>query len=142
MSALFLLALDIGSDRGHELNKSGLFLLGLLFASQPASAISPSWIINPKVCLASEIADQCEMLLKITFADLPAGEYCLFQDGIEIKCFAMQKAPSQQKIRYRETTSLSLRDEYGIELLHQKLSVKARQRQTVKRRVRQPWSLF
>lgn len=138
----FLLAQGTGSDWGHELNKSGLFILGVFFVCQPASAVSPSWKINPKVCLASEMVDQCEMILKISFADLPAGEYCLYQDDVKIECFAMRNPPSQQKISYRQTTQLSLRNEAGTELLSQRLTVKARQRQAVKRRVRQPWSLF
>lgn len=109
---------------------------------QVFGATQPKWEVNPKVCLTNKLSDSCKMLLHIALSDLPTGNYCLYQDDRLLRCFRLESDYLEQNISYQEKTLLSLKNEAGQALLSQQLVVKARQNQTVKRRVRQPWSLF
>lgn len=124
------------------MSKFGLFIVALLFYCQPADAVSPTWKVNPKVCLIKSLSETCNMLLQIALSDLPSGKYCLYQNDRKLRCFEVDDTYFEQTVSYNDNALLSLRDQSGKALLSQQLTVKARQNQTVKRRVRQPWSLF
>lgn len=120
-----------------------ILILGTFFLGPTATATTaPSWRIEPRVCVASTLSDACEMIINVTLEGLPPGNYCLFQDDIELGCWQANVKISDQKLRYNHRTMISLRNQNGTALLEQQLVVKARQSNNVRRRIRQPWSLF
>lgn len=118
-----------------------LLIAGIFFCSM-VSAQGPTWNIQPNICVAQRVGDECLLTFSITTQYMPAEQLCLFLDGQLLTC-------SQQAIFYKETSVLinknallELKNRAQKTILSKKLLIKYREPHDQRRRIRPPWSLF
>lgn len=119
-----------------------ILLLSLSFISQSLLANSPEWQVLPKVCLVDVFNQECQMQLQITVKNIQQPSYCLFQDDKLLGCWKSDHTSITVPITFTQRTVLSLRNLQGQTKLEQTLTVKARRERKLRRRIKQPWSLF
>ncbi|MEP4888428.1 MAG: DUF3019 domain-containing protein [Aliiglaciecola sp.] len=103
---------------------------------------SPSWHVQPKVCIVENLGDTCEMVLTMHFKNLAPGAYCYYQGQTPLNCWTDAPPEKTLVIRFIEETTLYLKSQDGSVILSHTMDIKARANKKQVRRVRQPWSLF
>ncbi|GAB2692788.1 DUF3019 domain-containing protein [Aliiglaciecola aliphaticivorans] len=103
---------------------------------------TPSWRVQPKVCIVENLGDTCEMVLTLKFENLAPGTYCYYQGQTRLNCWTGAAVNKTLIIRFIEETTLYLKSDNGKVILSHQLDIKARASKKRVRRVRQPWSLF
>lgn len=116
--------------------------LSLIFFSQSVLADSPEWQVLPQICLVDSFSEECSMQLQITVKNIHEPKYCLFQDEKLLGCWDIAQRSITVPVIITQRTVISLRNLQGQTLLKQILSVKARRERKLRRRIKQPWSLF
>ena len=118
-----------------------ILLCGIFFCNKIAAQI-PAWIIQPNICVAQKIGDECKLTFSIETKNMPSELLCLFLDGQLLGC-------SQQAF-FHKNTSISIKKDALIELknkaqkiiLSKTLLIKYLEPHEQRRRIRPPWSLF
>jgi hypothetical protein len=82
------------------------------------------------------------MQLQVTVKNINEPKYCLFQDDKLLGCWEKHQLAITVPVIVTQRTVISLRNMLGHTLLTQTLSVKARRERKLRRRIKQPWSLF
>ncbi|GAC15410.1 DUF3019 domain-containing protein [Aliiglaciecola lipolytica] len=116
--------------------------LGVMTCLSNAWGETPSWSVQPKVCIVENLGDLCEMELSLSFHGLEPGKYCYFQDQTRLNCWSGSAQQTTLLIRFTKDTVLYLKSAQGNVILSHKMDIKARASNKQVRRVRQPWSLF
>lgn len=114
----------------------------LLLASAGAQAAAPSWQVKPSVCVNKMLGASCEFHIKIFTANLPQGQYCLYQQQQQLRCMANSAFPVKLAVSLEGQSSLLLKNPQGQVILSHILSVKSLVGAKHRRRLRSPWSLF
>lgn len=126
---------------GSPLKRNGL-LFAILLLCVPDGYATATWQVTPNVCITKKLGDLCALQAQITLRDIPAGKYCLYQDGALLQCWSESPQKHQVTLSYAEDMHLSLVDGGGNTILVQRFTIKGRSAPPSRRRVRQPWSLF
>lgn len=113
-----------------------------LFSQNLVAQEEASWKVLPKVCLVDSFSQQCKMQLSISLSAISSDDYCIFQDQNLLGCWPAKQQQMTLEIIFVQETVLSLRNKKGVTLLEQTLLVKARREPKLRRRIKQPWSLF
>lgn len=123
------------------MKRNGLLFVCLFF-SVPDSHATPSWQVNPNICVTKKLGDVCALQAQIIVRDIPEGKYCLYQNEAMLQCWSSSPQKHLITLSYAEDMRLSLVDEAGNTILEQQFTIKGRSAPLTRRRVRQPWSLF
>jgi len=118
-----------------------VLIAGIFFCSK-VSAQTPAWTIQPNICVAQRVGDECQLTFSIETQNMPSEPLCLFLDGQLLHC-------SQQAYFYKETSILikknaliELKNRAQKTILSKQLLIKYREPHEQRRRIRPPWSLF
>jgi hypothetical protein len=118
-----------------------VLIAGVFFCSM-VSAQTPAWTIQPNICVAQRVGDECQLTFSIQTQNMPSEKLCLFLDGQLLNC-------SQQAYFYKETSILikknaliELKNRAQQTILSKKLLIKYHESNEQRRRIRPPWSLF
>ncbi len=100
------------------------------------------WTVQPSSCIVDTLGDECEMQLNIMTRDLTPGDYCYFQDQVQLSCWHTDEPITQVHLRFTQPTVVLLKNAQGQIMLTHSIDIKSRESSRKTRRVRQPWSLF
>lgn len=121
--------------------KHSLLILTLLW-SKCGLAKTPSWTVQPNICIAQKVGETCHIELVITTQNLQSGVYCLFIGSKKVICSQKGGLPRKLALSYSENISLVLKDKTGSQVLSHNLSIKYIEAKKYRRRIRNPWSIF
>ncbi|WP_158966385.1 DUF3019 domain-containing protein [Paraglaciecola sp. L3A3] len=112
------------------------------FLSIEAAAITPQWTVQPNVCIAKSVGDSCQITITITAHNIPSGEHCLYLDNQQISCISASVFKQKAQISLVHNTRLELKNQKQETILSKQLSIKYQDAPPLRRRIRNPWSLF
>jgi len=117
-----------------------VLIAGIFFCSK-VSAQTPAWTIQPNICVAQRVGDECQLTFSIESQNMPSEQLCLFLDGQLLTC--SQKAYFYKKISILITKNalIELKNKAQKTVLSKTLLIKYRE-SNERRRIRPPWSLF
>jgi hypothetical protein len=117
-----------------------VLIVGIILCSE-VSAQTPSWTIQPNICVAQRVGDECQLTFSIDTQNMPSEPLCLFLDGQLLSC--SQQGYFYQKISvFIKTNALiELKNKAQNTVLSKTLLIKYRESKE-RRRIRPPWSLF
>ncbi|MDU0353889.1 DUF3019 domain-containing protein [Paraglaciecola aquimarina] len=107
-----------------------------------AVAQTPQWTVQPSVCITNSIGSSCQLTIKITTQNLPANKHCIFLDGQQIQCSINGYSGQNVTLNIKQAARLELRNHNQQTVLTQTLSIKYQNVPTMRRRIRNPWSIF
>ena len=113
----------------------------IFFCNKIAAQI-PAWTLQPNVCVAQKIGDECQLSLSIETANMPAELFCLFLDGQLLRCSQKAYFPRKMSILIQQDALLELKNKKQKTILSKKLQIKYLEPNDQRRRIRPPWSLF
>jgi hypothetical protein len=119
-----------------------LVLFCSIFFCNEIAAQRPAWTLQPSVCVAQKVGDECQLNLNIETKNMPSELLCLFLDGQLLTCSRMAYFPQNISISIQQDALLELKNKAQQILLSKKLLIKYLESQEQRRRVRPPWSLF
>jgi hypothetical protein len=105
-------------------------------------AQTPTWIIQPSICIATNIGDECQFQFSIKTKNIPPVRHCLFIDGRQNICRLAGDFEQKISISSKESSLLELKSQRGETILSQMLVIKYQDNKKQRRRVRAPWSIF
>lgn len=103
---------------------------------------SRTWEIKPSVCVTALPEQVCEMQISMILPQQLQGQHCLFSNDEEVICWQQPPLEYAFTLALSEDAQLELRDASRGAVFTQLLQVKARNRGRLRRRIRQPWSIF
>lgn len=118
-----------------------MVILSLLFCSHFAAAL-PAWYVRPTVCISDGADSLCKMAIELSFEGLDDQQHCIYLDDQLVTCWIGGRDLKPIQVALRQDSELRLTDARGDVLLRQPITVKSRQTKPLRRRVRQPWSVF
>lgn len=101
-----------------------------------------NWLIQPSVCITNDLGDECRFRLSITTENIPKGNLCLYLNQVIISCSQRGFKNEEVLILIKNNAVLELKDHNQRTLLSEKLLIKYQKVPTLRRRIRNPWSLF
>lgn len=113
-----------------------------VFFCNQIAAKSPVWTLQPNVCIAQKVGDECELNLSIETDNMPAELFCLFLDGQLLVCSLKAYFPREISIMIKQDALLELKNKTQTTILSKQLLIKYLEPQDQRRRIRPPWSLF
>lgn len=119
-----------------------LLLLTLSTILAPVEAVENEFAATPSECIATEKGDLCVMAVALTYPALRAGEYCLTLNDESLGCWPHSTMPGTVKITLKEESELRLVSESPVYHASVILTLRYRSASMLRRRVRNPWSLF
>ena len=117
-------------------------LLCSIFFCDKIAAHSPTWTLQPNICVAPKVGDKCQLSLSIKTKNIPTELFCLFLDGQLLTCSQQAYFPQKVTISIRQDALLELKNKQHKTVLTKKLLIKYFEPQDKRRRIRAPWSLF
>jgi len=114
---------------------------GIFFCSD-VSAQTPAWSIQPNICVAQRVGDECQLTFRIETQNMPAEPLCLFLDGQLINCSKNSYVSKETSISINKNVLIELKNKAQKTIVSKKLLVKYLDLHDHRRRVRPPWSLF
>lgn len=114
--------------------------LGLL--TLPIEAAEPEFAVTPSECIAAEKGQPCELEIHFTYPRLDNKDYCLFVNEQRQGCWRPNKLPTTMSLSVSQTSKLTLSDKQGEFSVSTMLNIKYRSSRALRRRVRNPWSVF
>lgn len=121
-----------------------LLLLPILccFYTVCAAQTPNQFNVTPSQCVASEQGELCQLTVSLHYPQLANKEYCLKLDEESQGCWHKSELPLSMNISIIEPTSLTLSDKQGDFSVSVMLNIKYRNAGNLRRRVRNPWSVF
>lgn len=113
-----------------------------IFFCNQIAAQSPAWTLQPNICIAQKMGDECQLSLSIDTKNMPAELLCLFLDGKLLSCSQQAYFPHKVPISIQQDTLLELKNKAQKTILSKKLRIKYLAEHEQRRRIRPPWSLF
>ena len=124
-----------------ELRKAVL-VAGVFFCSSNVSAQAPAWTIQPNICVAQKVGDECQLNFSIETHNMPSELLCLFLDGQLLSCSKQAYFFKKVPITIKQNVLIELKNKAQKTILSKKLLIKYLEPQEQRRRIRPPWSLF
>jgi hypothetical protein len=118
-----------------------VLIAGTLFCSN-LSAQTPAWIIQPNICIAQRVGDECQLTFSIETQDMPSEQLCLFLDGQLLSCSKQAYFYKETSILIKKNSLIELKNNEQKTILSKNLLIKYRESHEHRRRIRAPWSLF
>ena len=113
-----------------------------IFFCNQIAAQSPAWTLQPNICVAHKVGDECQLSLSIETKNMPAELLCLFIDSQLLTCSQQAYFPHKVSILIQKDTLLELKNKAHKTILSKKLLIKYLESHDQRRRIRPPWSLF
>lgn len=113
----------------------------LLFWSHTCYADN-HWTILPTECVAQVDQPNCTMEVQLSYGSLTDKEYCIALGNEHLGCWATSGLPRKLTVTLLASTPLVLKNKGRSVIASQTLSVKYLRPKTLRRRVRNPWSIF
>jgi len=113
-----------------------------IFFCNKIAAQRPVWTLQPNVCVAQKVGDECQLSLNIETENMPTELLCLFLDGQLLTCSRQAYFPRKVFISIQQDALLELKNKAQKIILSKKLLIKYLEPHDQRRRIRPPWSLF
>ncbi|MDC8831589.1 DUF3019 domain-containing protein [Alteromonas gilva] len=117
-----------------------IFLLSAYHMDVLANDVSFS--VSPSECITAEKGDVCAMSLSIVYPRLSPGDYCVILNDTSLGCWQYANLPESLDVKIETESVLSLVDEDNTFRTSTLLKLRYRSATMLRRRVRNPWSLF
>jgi len=108
----------------------------------PAEAEDDAFSVTPSECIAAEQGDECVMSVTLHYPPLPNDRYCLTLNSEPLGCWPHSAMPGTVKVTLKEESELSLVRESNTYQASVILTLRYRSASMLRRRVKNPWSLF
>ena len=113
-----------------------ILLIGFARAQQVQLSISPT------VCIVNKMGQPCAMNVKVAWRTSRVGDYCLFRDEQQLKCWRnADNVTTNFEISLQENMLFTLRDKETL-LAQKQNKVNASAPKAYRRRLRADWSVF
>jgi hypothetical protein len=113
-----------------------------IFFCNEIAAQKPAWTIQPNICVAQTIGDECQLTFTIETQNMPSELLCLFLDGQLLTCSQQAYFHKKTFISIKKNTLIELKNKAQKTILSKKLLIKYLEPHDQRRRIRPPWSLF
>jgi hypothetical protein len=120
--------------------RGAVLIAGIILCSE-VSAQTPAWTIQPNICVAQRVGDECPLTFSIDTQNMPTEQYCLFLDGQLLTCSQQAYFYNEISIVINKNALIELKNKAQETILSKKLRIKYIEPQQ-RRRIRPPWSLF
>lgn len=117
-----------------------VLIAGIIFCSK-ISAQAPAWTIQPNICVAQRVGDECLLTFSIDTQNMPSEQLCLFLDGQLLTCSQQAYFYKEISIWIKKNALIELKNKAQKTVLSKTLLIKYRE-SNERRRIRPPWSLF
>ncbi|WP_339720945.1 DUF3019 domain-containing protein [uncultured Paraglaciecola sp.] len=117
-----------------------VIIAGIIFCSK-VSAKTPEWTIQPNICVAQRVGDECLLTFTIETQNMPSEPLCLYLDGELLACSQQAYFYNATSILIKKNALIELKNKAQETILSKKLQIKYIEPQQ-RRRIRPPWSLF
>ncbi|ALO43876.1 DUF3019 domain-containing protein [Pseudoalteromonas phenolica] len=102
-----------------------------------------SLVIKPITCVVKSLGEECQMRANVIWQSPVSQNICLFQDKLQLKCWAKQNQVSELiDVTLDKTMVFSLRDSKQRTLVEQTIKVHALSSRKYRRKLKSDWSLF
>ena len=118
-----------------------VLIAGIIFCSH-VCAQTPAWTIQPNICVAQRVGDECQLTFSIETQSIPSELLCLFLDGELLTCSQQAYFHKKTSISIKQNTQIELRNMAQQTILSKTLLIKYIEPNDQRRRIRPPWSLF
>jgi hypothetical protein len=118
-----------------------VLIAGMVFCSN-LSAQTPAWTIQPNICVAQRVGDECQLTFSIETQSTPSELLCLFLEGELLTCSQQAYFHKKISISIKQNTLIELRNRAQQTILSKTLLIKYIEPNDQRRRIRPPWSLF
>lgn len=118
-----------------------VIIAGIFFCSN-ISAQTPAWTIQPNICVAQRVGDECQMSFSIETINMPSEQLCLYLDGHLLNCSQKAYFHKKTSILIKKNSLIELKNKAQKTILSKKLLIKYLEPNEQRRRIRPPWSLF
>jgi hypothetical protein len=118
-----------------------VLVVGIIFCSE-VSAKTPAWTIQPNICVAQRVSDECQLTFNIETQNMPKERLCIFHDGQRLTCSQQAYFNKKISVSIKQNTRIELKDMAHKILLSKTLLIKYLEPPNQRRRIRPPWSLF
>ena len=118
-----------------------ILVAGIFFCSQ-VCAQTPAWTIQPNICVAQRVGDECQLTFSIETQNTPSELLCLFLDGQLLTCSQQAYFHKKTSISIKQNALIELRNKAQQTILSKTLLIKYLEPHNQRRRIRPPWSLF
>jgi hypothetical protein len=119
-----------------------IVLICSIFFCNKIAAQEPAWMIQPNICVAQKIGDECKLTFSIETQNTPSELLCLFLEGQLLSCSQQAYFYKKVSISIKQNALLELKNKAQKTILSKKLLIKYLEPHEQRRRVRPPWSLF
>ncbi|MBU3004681.1 DUF3019 domain-containing protein [Paraglaciecola arctica] len=117
-----------------------VIIAGIIFCRN-LSAETPAWTIQPNICVAQRVGDECQLTISIETQNMPSEKLCLYLDGKLLNCSQRAYFYNATSVLIKKNALIELKNKAQETILSKKLLIKYLDPQQ-RRRVRPPWSLF
>ena len=117
-------------------------LIASVFLCSNISAQTPAWTIQPSMCIAQKVGDECQLTFIIETQTMPSELLCLFLDGKLLTCSQQAYFHKKTSISIKQDALLELKNKTQQIILSKTLRIKYLEPHKQRRRIRPPWSLF
>lgn len=121
--------------------KTIVLIAGIFFCSQ-VLAQSPTWTIQPNICVAQQKGDECLLTFSIETQNFSTEDFCLYLNGQLLSCSQQASFQQQTSVSIKQNSLIELKNSEQQTILSKTLRIKYFERQSRRRRIRPPWSLF
>ena len=118
-----------------------ILVAGIFFCSK-VCAQTPAWTIQPNICVAQRVGDECQLTFSIETQNTPSELLCLFLDGQLLTCSQQAYFHKKTSISIKQNALIELRNKAQQTILSKTLLIKYLEPHNQRRRIRPPWSLF
>jgi hypothetical protein len=119
-----------------------IVLIYSIFFCNKIAAQEPAWTIQPNICIAQKIGDECKLTFSIETQNMPSELLCLFLDGQLLSCSQQAYFYKKTSIYIKQNALIELKNKAQKIILSKTLLIKYLEPHEQRRRVRPPWSLF
>ncbi|NVK55932.1 MAG: DUF3019 domain-containing protein [Alteromonadaceae bacterium] len=119
-----------------------LFIFLLSTYHMDVLADNHTFSVSPSECVAAEKGDVCTMSLALDYPLLAPGDYCVLLNDTSLGCWQYTNLPESLDVELQSESVLTLVDENSTFRTSALLKLRYRSATMLRRRVRNPWSLF
>ena len=119
-----------------------IVLIAAIFLCSKVSAQTPAWTIQPNICVAQRVGNECQLTFSIETQTMPSELLCLFLDGKLLTCSRQAYFHKKISISIKKNALIELKNKAQQTILSKTLRIKYLESHNQRRRIRPPWSLF
>lgn len=122
-------------------------ILVLLFVLFPVKAKDNKLLefnLQPNICVAKEVGDQCEMTMKLNWQASDPLSLCLLQNAQQLKCWTNKHSVEETiAIKLSQQSEFVLREQNSLQpVAKQIVRINYQVNSRYRRRLRSEWSIF